>query len=89
MGFDCDLKKLYWFIYKTDVSNGLIEHELDHVFVGKFDSQPKVNPEEVGEWKWVSLDELEKDMEANPHNYTFWFRKIMERVGFDINKLLA
>ncbi len=88
MGFSCDLKELYWFIYKTDVSNGLIEHELDHVFVGRFDGQPKINPEEVGEWKWVGLEELKNDMGKNPENYTFWFKKVMEKVGFDIKKLV-
>ncbi len=89
MGFVCDLKTLYWFIYKTDVSNDLIEHELDHVIVGKFDEQPKINSEEVADWKWVSLEELKKDMENKPEQYTFWFKKVMERVGFDIKKLQA
>ena len=88
MGFTCDLKELYWFIYKTDVSNGLIEHEVDHVFVGVFDGQPKINPDEVHEWKWIGLPELKKDIEKNPATYTFWFKKIMENVGFETKKLL-
>lgn len=88
MGFTCDLTKLYSFIYKTDVDNGLIEHELDHVFVGKFDGAPRLNSEEVGEWRWVGLEELKKDMGKNPGNYTFWFKKVMETVGFDLKKLL-
>jgi len=88
MGFTCDLKELYWFIYKTNVNNGLIEHELDHVFVGKFDGQPKINLDEVHEWKWIGLPELKEDMEKNPQDYTFWFKKIMENVGFETKKLL-
>jgi len=84
LGFETDLKKLYWFIYKTDVDNGLIEHELDHVFVGIFGGSPKINTEEVSEIKWVSLEDLRIDMEENPQNYTFWFKKIMEKLGFDL-----
>lgn len=86
MGFTCELKKLYGFIYKTGFENGLMEHELDHVFVGNFNGQPKINAEEVGEWKWIDLNDLKKDMGKNTQNYTFWFKEIMKNVGFDINK---
>ena len=88
LGFVCDLKELYWFIYKTDVDNGLVEHELDHVFVGRFDGQPNPNSEEVWETKWVSLEALKEDMSKNPQSYTFWFKKIMEKVGFDQKKMM-
>ncbi len=88
MGFSCDLKRLYSFIYKTDFDNGLMEHELDHVFVGTFDGEPEVNPEEVSEWKWIGVKELLEDMKNNPKNYTFWFKVIMKKVGPDLVNLV-
>ncbi len=81
MGFSCSLKELFSFIYKTGFDNGLMEHELDHVFVGTYDGQPKINPEEVAEYRWIELKDLLKDMKENPQNYTFWFKEIMKKVG--------
>jgi len=78
MGFDCELEYKFNFIYKAHLENDLIEHELDHVFIGTFDDEPKLNPEEVMAYRWVELDDLKKDMEKNPQNYTAWFKIIFE-----------
>ena len=51
LGFDCDLEKAFTFIYKSDVGQGLIEHEFDHVYVGTSDQLPNPNPDEVGDYK--------------------------------------
>jgi len=47
MGFVCDLEEKTSFIYKAPFDNGLTEHELDHVMVGYYDRDPKINREEV------------------------------------------
>ena len=78
MGFDCELDSKFNFIYKAHLENDLIEHELDHVFIGTFDDEPKLNPDEVMAYRWVELDDLKKDMEKNPQNYTAWFKIIFE-----------
>ncbi|WP_313304170.1 isopentenyl-diphosphate Delta-isomerase [Empedobacter sp.] len=78
MGFDCELEYKFNFIYKAHLENDLIEHELDHVFIGTFDDEPKLNPDEVMAYRWVELDNLKKDMEKNPQNYTAWFKIIFE-----------
>ena len=80
MGFGCDLIERFSFIYNEPVGNGLIEHEFDHVFFGKFDGDVKPNPKEVGDWKWISLDELKKDVEENPDKYTPWLRIALDKV---------
>ena len=78
MGFDCELEYKFNFIYKAHLENDLIEHELDHVFIGTFDEDPKLNPEEVMAYRWVELDDLKKDIDKNPQNYTAWFKIIFE-----------
>ena len=50
MGFDTELRELFSFIYKAPFDNGLTEHELDHVMLGEFNGEPKINPEEVAAW---------------------------------------
>jgi isopentenyl-diphosphate delta-isomerase len=79
MGFVTDLEEKTSFIYKAPFDNGLTEHELDHVMVGYYDQDPTINTEEVADWKWVDMDELKKDMNQNPHNYTEWFKIIFDK----------
>lgn len=74
MGFDTELEKTFDFIYKSDVGQGLTEHEFDHVFFGIYEEKPFINKEEVDDWKFIALDELSLDMETHPEKYTVWFR---------------
>jgi len=80
MGFDCELKEAFTFTYRVKFDNGLFENEYDHVFFGKFDGKPEPNPKEVDEWKWVSLEELRKDIQKNPDDYTYWLKVSIDKV---------
>jgi len=79
MGFDCGLQEVFSFVYKARFSNELTEHEFDHVFVGEYEDEPKLNPEEAEDWRWGKMDEVAKDIENNPEKYTFWFREILKK----------
>jgi len=81
MGFDTKLKEIFSFIYKaTDINSNLTEYEFDHIFVGKYDNEPKSNSEEVDKWKWIDVNELKKDIEKNPQKYTPWFKLTFDKV---------
>jgi isopentenyl-diphosphate delta-isomerase len=77
MGFTVPLKKLYHFTYKTDLGNGLSEHEFDHVFLGVYNNAPLPNPTEVADWRYVSIDRLLQELNMKPEQFSFWFRLIM------------
>ncbi|MGA9589764.1 MAG: isopentenyl-diphosphate Delta-isomerase [Salegentibacter sp.] len=79
MGFSTELKDTISFIYKAPFDNGLTEHEFDHILVGNFEGEPNLNPEEVADWKWMSLEAIEEDMEKNPSVYTEWFKIIFDK----------
>jgi len=78
MEIQCDLKELFSFIYRVNLGN-LIEHEFNHVFVGKFDGNPKPNREEVQDWKWITVKDLKKDIKENPEKYSYWFKIILDK----------
>ncbi|WP_299053564.1 isopentenyl-diphosphate Delta-isomerase [uncultured Polaribacter sp.] len=78
MGFVTSLKELFSFIYKAPFDNGLTEHELDHVMVGYFEDSPIVNKEEVEDFKWMKLSDVQLDIENNPQEYTAWFKIIFK-----------
>lgn len=77
MGFTCPLRPLFTTEYRADVSNGLIEHELVHVFGGRFDGTPQPVSSEVGDWRWMSASDIQVDMARRPTSYSIWFRKYM------------
>lgn len=77
MGFDTELEPLFKFTYYAEFLNGLAEYEIDQVFVGKYNGEVKFNPSEVNAVKWISLDELNKDVNYNPKKYTPWFKIIL------------
>jgi isopentenyl-diphosphate delta-isomerase len=79
MGFVCELEEQFSFIYQAPFDNGLTEHELDHVMTGNYNENPIINPEEVAAFKWMTLEEVNIDMENNPERYTAWFRIIFEK----------
>jgi len=78
MGFHCELKELFWFVYKAAFDNGLTEHELDHVMIGSYEDDPIINQEEVASFKWMPLEDVKKDMQEQPELYTEWFKIIFK-----------
>ena len=78
MGFKTNLKEIFSFVYKAPFDNGLTEHELDHVMIGNFNGTPKINTDEVASYKWMTLEEVKKNIELQPKLYTAWFKIIFK-----------
>ena len=80
MGIVCKLNRQFSFKYKAVFDNGITENEYDHVYTGYYNNTPTINPEEVENWKWISISELKKDILLNPQKYTEWFKKALPMV---------
>lgn len=78
LGIETPITYRFNFLYKAEVGQNLWEHELDHVFTGNFEGEFKLNEEEVSEVRYISIDELDKEMSANPENFTEWFKIILK-----------
>ena len=78
LGIDVEIEKKFHFLYKAEVGDQLWEHELDHVFTGNYEGDFKLNPEEVSEVRYISLEDLETEMKANPEHFTEWFKIILK-----------
>ena len=85
MGFVTPLEESISFIYKAPFDNGLTEHEYDHILIGKYNNDPNINPDEVSNWKWMSLDNIKTDIKTQPENYTEWFKIIFDKFYEHIN----
>lgn len=80
MGFTCDLKEVFSFVYQVQFQDELFEHEYDHVFIGKYEGEVSPCKDEVEDFKWAHIGEIKSDIGDNPQNYTYWFKHILQRV---------
>lgn len=80
MGMECNLVYGFNFIYKAFLSEGLFEHEYDHVFFGISDSIPAPDSREVESFKYITMEALSEDLKTHPENYTEWLKICFDRV---------
>jgi len=78
LGFDCELEEVFSFSYRAELDNGLVENEHDHVFIGRYDGPVHPNKDEIEDIRWVNLEEVQVGIQANPQQYTYWFRHLMQ-----------
>lgn len=78
LGIETPLTEKFDFLYKANVGNGLWEHELDHVFIGSYNADFDLNPEEVAEVRYISMDDLDLELSQNPEHFTEWFKIILK-----------
>lgn len=78
MGLQAPLDYSFSFIYRAELDQDLVEHELDHVFTGTISTDPKPDPEEVGDWRWIAPEALEAELTATPEQFTAWFPLALE-----------
>jgi len=80
MGMQVPLTFAFTFRYRAPFDNGLMEHELDHVFIGYADHSPVPNPAEVAAYRWVDRATIDRENRKNPEDYTAWFKLIYGKV---------
>ncbi len=78
LGVDCELTDVGEFVYRAvDPVSGLVEHEYDHVLVGRLDPavEPRPDPEEVEAWRFVDPGEVAGAGEEE--GYAPWFAEAL------------
>ncbi len=80
MGFGCPLVEIFSFTYRTEIGD-LIEHEFDHVFQGRFDGNPIINPLEAEDWQWIDLQQLKTEVQIHPELYTYWLKVCLTKIN--------
>lgn len=66
------------FHYRAEFSNGLVEHEIDHVLVGEIENREiKPNPLEVAAYRWETVEAIQQELVTSPERYTPWFAQAL------------
>ncbi len=74
-GFSLPLEKVGVFHYRAPLENGLIEDEIDHVLIGYGQPEQMVpNAEEIADYRWWPLDELQSALSQKPEMFTVWLK---------------
>lgn len=81
MGMTCNLEHIFSFVYKASFDNGLTEHEFDHVFFGESNQEPSLNTDEAEDFRYISFENLQKEIAENPAQFTPWFLIALDRVN--------
>lgn len=79
LGIETEIVEKFNFIYKANVGAQLWEHELDYVFVGNYNGEFNLDLNEVSEVRYISLENLDKEIAENPDNFTEWFKIILKQ----------
>lgn len=73
LGFTTALNKIFDFTYQSSFDNGLTEFEFDHVFIGTYDRDIHPDKDEVLDYCFKSMEEIQSSLESHPSKYTAWF----------------
>jgi isopentenyl-diphosphate delta-isomerase len=80
LGVHCPLTFCTSFVYKASVGALLVEHELDHVYIGRYEGPVLFNTQEVEASAWWEVDQLRNALRETPTIFTSWFPLIFDRV---------
>lgn len=80
LGFECPLTFLYKFKYHAQYGAVGAEHEYCWVYFGRYDGPVDVNVNEIGDWRFVGVGDLDAELEASPERFTPWFKMEWTRI---------
>jgi isopentenyl-diphosphate delta-isomerase len=78
MGIEgCGLTRVTEFLYFAELDGGLVEYELDHVLIGRWNGPTNPDPEEVAETRWIDRELLFEELVQDPDRYTAWIGRVV------------
>jgi isopentenyl-diphosphate delta-isomerase len=75
--FSCE--EVFCMTYRAELEGGMVEHEFDHIFLGKTNEPERVipNPQEIQEIQWIEIELVRKEIDIRPEKFTPWFIILM------------
>ena len=83
-----DLREITAFVYHAPFSNGLCEHEYDHVIVGSFAGEIDPDPKEADLVRWVTFEELAAELTEHPDRFAVWAPIVLTMAMSEIARTL-
>lgn len=83
------LEYVYHFCYQARFGDAGSENELCHVFLGRIDGDVRPNESEIESVRFVGNQELSREFEAQPEQFTPWFKQEWATLNRDYGDVLA
>ena len=80
LDLDSALTHLFSFQYREEFGAAGSEHELCSVYVGLAVGSVSINENEIHDWKWIGVRDLDTDMDVHPEAYTPWLNRQWARI---------
>ncbi len=80
VGLDIPMQYLYKFQYQARFGNEGSENEVCSVYIAKTDRAPVINRTEISDWKYISMDDLNRELKNHPEHFTPWFKMEWQRL---------
>ncbi|MFI6869831.1 isopentenyl-diphosphate Delta-isomerase [Nocardia sp. NPDC050406] len=79
-GITAELTEVGEFRYQaTDPATGRVEHEYDHVLIGRLEGVvPQPNPDEIEDFAWVRPEALRTSLAHAPEAHTPWLPQVLD-----------
>lgn len=65
------------FVYFAQLDGGMVEHELDHVVIGRWTGPVAPDVGEVSETRWIEPDVLFAELASERDRYTAWTDRVV------------
>ncbi|MEM9208341.1 MAG: isopentenyl-diphosphate Delta-isomerase [Pseudomonadota bacterium] len=89
LGLRGELEFIYKFAYTADFGEAGSENELCSVFLGRTDQSAVANANEIAGVRYVTAEQLDRELRSEPERFTPWFRMEWERLTNDYANRLA
>ncbi len=88
LGILLPIEEAFVFIYEAELEGGLIEREIDHVFIARAKSEEvPFCRQEVHAIRWVDLTDLQEEVKRDPNRFAPWFLLMMQRTEWTEGEL--
>jgi len=79
LGFTTQLKHLGNLYYQANFKNIGCEHEITQILTGVYDGKIKINPVEISDLRWLSFEDLKKEINKHSDWFTPWLKLIVKK----------
>jgi isopentenyl-diphosphate delta-isomerase len=86
MGIRTSLTPFFAVHYRAELDKGMTEHEVVHVFGGRYAGSVRPDPLEADGFDWIDATSLRHQLEAAPERYSIWFRKYCIEYWSELNE---
>jgi isopentenyl-diphosphate delta-isomerase len=83
------IEYVYRFCYEAGFGGAGSENELCHVFLGKSIEDIQPNESEISSIRYITADDLAKELEQHPDSFTPWFKQEWQELNGNYTEQLA